>query len=186
MDTALSGGYRTICVRSCDGYYWPISYSVSTKHFSADAQACTASCPNQNVSLFVHRASGQWSENAVGLDGTPMTKLEAALLYRREYKPECKCAAPLTNIAAHRGADRGNSLAEATTAKGTPGGLEPAAKSGVFGPPPATEPMSFADGSGTPAAKEEIARLGASADAAPPLGPRHPVRVVGPHFTPDG
>src|SRR5687767_1671517 len=39
------GTYRTLCVRSCDGYYCPISYSTTREHFSADQEACQRMCP---------------------------------------------------------------------------------------------------------------------------------------------
>jgi hypothetical protein len=57
------GAYRTLCVRSCDGYYWPISHATSRGHFKDDEKLCKTSCPNQKVALYVHRTEGQWSEN---------------------------------------------------------------------------------------------------------------------------
>ena len=32
-DGAPSGTFRTVCVRTCDGYYFPISYSTSASRF---------------------------------------------------------------------------------------------------------------------------------------------------------
>jgi len=32
--------YRTICVRLCDGYYWPISYATTPESFDRDRQKC--------------------------------------------------------------------------------------------------------------------------------------------------
>jgi hypothetical protein len=34
----LSGTYRTVCVRLCDGFYFPISFSTYRSHFKKDAQ----------------------------------------------------------------------------------------------------------------------------------------------------
>ena len=31
---APSGTYRTVCVRSCDGYYFPISYATTAERFA--------------------------------------------------------------------------------------------------------------------------------------------------------
>ena len=39
-------GYRTLCVRSCDGFYFPISSVASRSRFGLDADLCRASCPN--------------------------------------------------------------------------------------------------------------------------------------------
>ena len=42
--------YRTVCVRLCDGYYWPISFGAGSAEFSRDsppaskAAACRPSC----------------------------------------------------------------------------------------------------------------------------------------------
>ena len=35
-DGAPSGTFRTVCVRSCDGYYFPISYSTMSSRFADD------------------------------------------------------------------------------------------------------------------------------------------------------
>jgi len=37
-----AGGYRTLCVRTCDGYYFPLAYGASSDRFKTDAQACQA------------------------------------------------------------------------------------------------------------------------------------------------
>ncbi len=41
---ARTGAYRTLCVRMCDGFYWPISNSVPRSSFHRDANLCRASC----------------------------------------------------------------------------------------------------------------------------------------------
>src|ERR671933_2116821 len=95
-------GFRTLCVRACDGYFWPISYSASSGQFRADEKLCRASCPGQKVGLYVHRTEGQTAEDAVSLASQPLAKLKNAFLYRQEYKPECKCRAPQTLVAARQ------------------------------------------------------------------------------------
>ena len=42
-DGAPSGTYRTVCVRTCDGYYFPISYSTVPGRF-ADDQSHASAC----------------------------------------------------------------------------------------------------------------------------------------------
>jgi Protein of unknown function (DUF2865) len=37
--------YRTLCVRTCDGYYFPISYSTQPSRFPDDERTCQAMCP---------------------------------------------------------------------------------------------------------------------------------------------
>ena len=50
-----SGSYRTMCVRMCDGFYWPISHNVARSSFYRDANACRASC-GEDAKLFFHAA----------------------------------------------------------------------------------------------------------------------------------
>ena len=40
-----SGTYRTLCVRTCDGYYFPISYSTVPSKFADDERLCQRLCP---------------------------------------------------------------------------------------------------------------------------------------------
>ncbi len=53
---SFSGNYKTVCVRMCDGYYFPISASVSRRAFYRDANICRSSCGNE-ARLFVQSAS---------------------------------------------------------------------------------------------------------------------------------
>src|SRR5207247_7083255 len=45
----LAGTYRTLCVRTCDGYYFPISYSTVPGKFADDEQLCRRMCPATEV-----------------------------------------------------------------------------------------------------------------------------------------
>lgn len=90
--------FRTLCVRSCDGYYWPISFATNRAGFARDADVCRASCPNAEVALYVHRNPGEWSEAAVTADGTPYTELATAFRYRTEFDRACQCR-PLVSTA---------------------------------------------------------------------------------------
>jgi hypothetical protein len=88
----ISGNYRTICVRTCDGYYFPISYSVPASRFPDDAQACQRMCPAAQVSLYAYHNPGEDVQQAVSTtDGQPYTALPTAFQYRREYNAACRC-----------------------------------------------------------------------------------------------
>ena len=39
-----SGSYTTVCVRMCDGYYFPISHRVPRNRFYRDADVCRSRC----------------------------------------------------------------------------------------------------------------------------------------------
>ena len=89
----LNGSFRTLCVRTCDGYYFPISYSASRNKFSTDADVCKARCPGTETRLFVHRNTGAESEDSVAADGSgdAYAKMSYALRYRKEYVAGCTC-----------------------------------------------------------------------------------------------
>lgn len=83
--------YRTVCVRLCDGYYFPISFSTLRSHFAQDAEACTSKC-SAPVELYYHPNPGGTMEQAVALQSSePYTKLKTAFRYRKEYVNGCSC-----------------------------------------------------------------------------------------------
>jgi hypothetical protein len=89
-----AGTYRTVCVRTCDGFYFPISYSTVPSRFPADAQACQRLCPASQVTLYTYRNPGEAVEQAVSADGSaPYTALPNAFRYRKEVVSGCSCRA---------------------------------------------------------------------------------------------
>jgi len=82
--------YRTLCVRLCDGYYYPISYSTLPSHFSSDANACQSGCAAP-AALYVYRNPGEEPEQMVSLQGKAYNDLETAWRYRKEYVKGCSC-----------------------------------------------------------------------------------------------
>jgi hypothetical protein len=90
-DGAPSGTFRTVCVRTCDGYYFPISYSTSPARFPDDEHACQRLCPASEVALYSYRNPGEDMEQAVSASGQPYTALPNAFKYRKEFTPACSC-----------------------------------------------------------------------------------------------
>ena len=84
--------YRTVCVRMCDGYYFPISFSVTPDRFERDRQSCENSCGAEGR-LFVYRNPGGEPDDMQDLQGRPYRQLRTAFLYRTEYVADCKCKA---------------------------------------------------------------------------------------------
>jgi hypothetical protein len=82
---------RTLCVRTCDGYYWPISYSTIPDYVVNDADQCQQQCPGTEVRLFYYDNPGQEAEQAIDLTGMPYMSLPNALKYRREFDATCSC-----------------------------------------------------------------------------------------------
>ena len=88
---STGGGYRTLCVRACDGYYFPISFSTSKKNFEVDQARCQQMCPASPVELFVHRNPGEGPDEMTSLGGVQYTSLPAAFLYRTKRVRSCSC-----------------------------------------------------------------------------------------------
>jgi hypothetical protein len=81
-----------MCVRLCDGYYWPVSFATSMDRFGRDAQTCARSCGTP-VALYYYPNPGGAPEDMVSLDGQPYRSLGTAFLYRASYDASCKCRA---------------------------------------------------------------------------------------------
>jgi hypothetical protein len=93
-DGYLSSTYRTLCVRTCDGYYFPISFQVSSSHFAEDELTCQRLCPAAEVTLYTHRNPGEEIGQAVSLAGRPYRNLPTAFRYRQALDPACTCRKP--------------------------------------------------------------------------------------------
>jgi hypothetical protein len=188
------GTYRTLCVRSCDGFFWPVSFSTVQGRFGADAESCRASCPGSPVELYVHRNPGEETEDSVSLAGAPYTALPNAFRFRDEYDSDCTCRRPAQIAARIEQAAGGTSLAALDSADMAPAASpplnapsldEPVTSVPLPRPRPGTEPSGHDPVAATPGP--------ASAPAPDPDGPvsrdGRPVRVVGPgfsYFRPDG
>jgi hypothetical protein len=86
-----SGTYRTLCVRTCDGYYWPISFSTVPGRFADDDRVCQRMCPAAQVVLYAHRNPGEEVSQAVSLSGQLYSDMPNAFLYRKQVTPACSC-----------------------------------------------------------------------------------------------
>jgi len=87
---------RTVCVRTCDGYFWPVSYSTVPDFAGNDAEQCQAQCPGTEVRLFSYANPGQEPEQMVDLLGQPYSALPNAFRYRKEFDQSCSCKASTT------------------------------------------------------------------------------------------
>jgi hypothetical protein len=90
---APAGTYRTVCVRTCDGFYFPVSYSTVPSRFGDDANTCQRLCPASQVSLYTYRNPGEEIEQAVSTGGAQYTALPNAFRYRKEIVAGCTCRA---------------------------------------------------------------------------------------------
>lgn len=98
----LASGYRTLCVRLCDGYYFPVSAAAVPGEFARDEATCRSSCSSPAM-LFVYKNGEGAPETMTSLDGKPYTSLATAFKHRVSYDASCTCtASPWTEASAER------------------------------------------------------------------------------------
>jgi Protein of unknown function (DUF2865) len=90
----MGGTFRTICVRTCDGFYFPISFETTPDRFRDDEAACQRMCPAAEVSLYTYHNPGEDVAQAVSLNGRLYTELPTAFSYRKALNPACSCRRP--------------------------------------------------------------------------------------------
>jgi hypothetical protein len=114
--------YRTLCVRLCDGYYFPVSFSTLPNHFQRDADVCQSQCAAP-AELFYHQNPGGAVDQMVSVSSQqPYTSLKTAWRYRKEYVQGCSCKEAEYNPQA--AGDRKAETPAATT-KGSTARLDP-------------------------------------------------------------
>src|SRR3954447_4914282 len=88
-----SGTFRTVCARSCDGAYFPISFATVPSRFPDDEKTCKSLCPASEATLFAYRNPGEDMNQAVSISGQPYSAMPNAFRYRNEFVPSCSCKA---------------------------------------------------------------------------------------------
>ncbi len=85
--------YRTLCVRLCDGYYFPVSFSTLPNHFPRDADVCQSRCAAPTELYFHQNPGGSIDQMVSQRTQQPYTMLRTAFRYRKEFVPGCSCKA---------------------------------------------------------------------------------------------
>jgi hypothetical protein len=180
---APTGTYRTVCVRTCDGGYFPISFATVATRFGDDERSCKALCPATEATLFTYRNPGEDINQAVSVNGQPYTSLPNAFHFRTEFNPSCSCKAPgqtwseaLKSIDDKASAEQGDIIVTEESAKkmqrAKPAPAS-AKRAGTAAPPAEAAPP--------PADPEPAAPPAANSGATPD---NKPIRSVGPTFIP--
>jgi len=90
-----TGNIRTLCVRTCDGGFFPISSSTSAMNFARDAGQCQQMCPNTETELYFHAPEfSETSDMISAVTGRPYRDLPNAFAYRNRTAgeaPQCGC-----------------------------------------------------------------------------------------------
>src|SRR5712672_1585997 len=179
-----SGTYRTVCVRTCDGFYFPISFATVPSRFADDEKTCRNLCPASDATLFSYRNPGEDMNQAVSINGQPYSSSPNAFRYRQEFNPACACKAA------------GQTWSEALKTIDDKASAEQ--QGDIIVTEESAKKMSRAPTKGTPAAaKKGAAPAGttATAPATPEASPpaagstaaapdNKPIRSVGPTFIP--
>ena len=84
---------KALCVRHCDGGFFPITDQATPDKLEGLGQLCKALCPNAEASLYTSAPAGG-IETAVAADGTPYTALPTAFKYQKTYDATCSCKPP--------------------------------------------------------------------------------------------
>lgn len=88
------GGGKLVCVRSCDGFFFPLSVAPGGR--GGATEMCQALCPGAPTEAF---SMGETINGAVSLRGTPYMSTPNALRYTRTFDEACSCKRPDQNWA---------------------------------------------------------------------------------------
>lgn len=83
--------YRTVCVRTCDGFFFPVSFAATPAKFGSDEAQCQRQCPGTEAKLFAYRNPGEDIAQAVSINGQSYMSLPNALLFKKQFVPACTC-----------------------------------------------------------------------------------------------
>ena len=180
---ARGGGYRTLCVRSCDGFFFPVSSRAAPSDFARDERTCRMMCPGTGTELYFHAAEGQESEDMVSArTRLPYTEMPNAFVYRNANAPMSKACG--CNMGAfHREMQRREAILNGETS-----GEEAPVTTWVHPvkrPDPGEDPETVLDAEMRLTSEDVSAVLSASKTERPLSEDRRQVRMVGPTFLPD-
>ncbi len=162
---SVSAGSYGVCVRTCDGSFFPVSYGGASSNLE---DVCRSLCPNADVALYSFPFGGT-IDQAVSINGERYVDLPNSLKYQQSFDSSCSCrrkgeswAQTLAAAEAKYGhgakdiivtPEKSAEMARPIIAKANtdPKAAAKAAKAGKTPPPPAPDAAAATDGT-TPAA----------------------------------
>jgi hypothetical protein len=169
-----SGTFRTVCVRTCDGAYFPVSFATYQARFQDDEKSCKALCPATEATLFTYRNPGEDINAAVSLNGQTYTSLPNAFKFRTEFNAACACkAAGQTWSDALKSVDDKGVEGDIIVTEESAKKMQQRAQPKAAAPPPAKKGTVPAGTAAAPAAETP---------AVPADDKNKPIRTVGPTF----
>lgn len=85
------GTYRTVCVRLCDGYFFPVSYSTLPAHFDRDEELCKSHCAAPAELYYYQNPGGTPDQMIAHRTRERIAALKTAFRFRKEYVQGCSC-----------------------------------------------------------------------------------------------
>lgn len=82
--------FRTVCVRLCDGSYFPIGYATTPREFSAHEAQCQSRCGSP-ARLYVYANGSESALQMRNLSGHSYLELETAFRFHAKYDAQCSC-----------------------------------------------------------------------------------------------
>ena len=83
------GGSQAVCVRTCDGGFFPLGISARRGKESL-VEMCQALCPGTETEVFT-RSPDADIKTAASLEGKPYTELPNALKFEKNFSAACTC-----------------------------------------------------------------------------------------------
>ncbi len=105
---------QTMCVRTCDGYYWPVRYPATRADFNKDGNICASTC-GAEAKLYSRSGPGTEPEEMKDAAGNSYGATKTAFAYRRGLVKGCSCRS-MPWSEAERARHEGYALAEAEKA----------------------------------------------------------------------
>jgi len=93
IDERPRGGSQAICVRSCDGGFFPLNYTAKNSNLDDLNTLCRALCPNTEAKLYT-RSPWKDLNESVSIDGEPYSDHPNALKFQKSYDATCGCKPP--------------------------------------------------------------------------------------------
>ncbi|TDR93723.1 DUF2865 domain-containing protein [Enterovirga rhinocerotis] len=98
---SVIAGRRTMCVRTCDGYAFPLGILRASSDLPTHRTACAAACPGAETQLYTLNPGQSFEQPAAARSvssGETYGRLRTAFLYRSKLVADCSCQGP-DNIA---------------------------------------------------------------------------------------
>jgi Protein of unknown function (DUF2865) len=86
---AHAGSYA-VCVRTCDGSFFPVSYTGAGSRADSLEDVCRALCPNADMALYSFPFGGTIDE-AASPSGEPYANLANSGKFQKTFDPSCSC-----------------------------------------------------------------------------------------------